>query len=55
MDTQRFVLFLIFATSLLFLWDAWQKEQYPATQAPTTAVQGTEKQAGADTAETPVP
>jgi len=55
MDTQRFVLFLIFATSLLFLWDAWQKEQYPAPQAPTTAVQGTEKQAGADTVETPVP
>ena len=55
MDTQRFVLFLIFATSLLFLWDAWQKEQYPATQAPTTAAQGTEKQAGAGTVETPVP
>ena len=55
MDTQRFVLFLIFATSLLFLWDAWQKEQYPATQAPTTATQGTEKQAGAGTVETPVP
>ncbi|SEA66707.1 membrane protein insertase YidC [Nitrosospira multiformis] len=58
MDTQRFVLFLIFATSLLFLWDAWQKEQYPATQGPKTAVQGTETQANtgtAGTAETPVP
>lgn len=59
MDTQRFVLFLIFATSLLFLWDAWQKEQYPPTQSPTSIVQqGTEKQAGlgdSETPETPVP
>ncbi|SOD40269.1 membrane protein insertase YidC [Nitrosovibrio sp. Nv4] len=35
MDTQKFVLFLIFSTSMLFLWDAWQKEQLPP--APPTS------------------
>lgn len=56
MDTQKFVLFLIFATSLLFLWDAWQKEQYPSPPAPTAAVQGSAKQppSGAQN-EAPVP
>ncbi|ARO86745.1 membrane protein insertase YidC [Nitrosospira lacus] len=33
MDTQKFVLFLIFSTSMLFLWDAWQKEQNPSPPA----------------------
>ncbi len=54
MDTQKFVLFLIFSTSLLFLWDAWQKEQYGPTPAPAT--HGTVQQpdtAGQD--HTPVP
>lgn len=37
MDTQKFVLFLIFATSMLFLWDAWQKEQLPPAPATSTA------------------
>ena len=37
MDTQKFVLFLIFSTSMLFLWDAWQKEQLPPPPAATTA------------------
>jgi len=31
MDTQRLILFLIFAFSALFLWEAWQKEHAPAT------------------------
>ena len=30
MDTQRLILFLIFAFSALFLWEAWQKENAPA-------------------------
>jgi len=30
MDTQRLILFLIFAFSALFLWEAWQKEHAPA-------------------------
>ena len=56
MDTQKFVLFLIFATSLLFLWDAWQKEQYPAPSAPTAGVQGSAKQRSTSAQnETPVP
>ncbi len=29
METKRLVLIIIFSTSLLFLWDAWQKELYP--------------------------
>ena len=29
MDTKKLVLFIIFSSSLLFLWEAWQKEQYP--------------------------
>ncbi len=37
MDTQKFVLFLIFSTSMLFLWDAWQKEQLPPPPAATSA------------------
>jgi YidC/Oxa1 family membrane protein insertase len=36
MDTQRVVLFVIFSFSLFLLWDAWQKEQRPATP-PSTA------------------
>jgi len=32
MDTQRLILFLIFAFSALFLWEAWQKENAPAPQ-----------------------
>src|SRR5438046_2788496 len=35
MDTQRLILFLIFAFSALFLWEAWQKEHAPA--APQVA------------------
>jgi YidC/Oxa1 family membrane protein insertase len=54
MDTQKFVLFLIFSTSMLFLWDAWQKEQRPPVSAP--AIQGSANQPIAGSpVETPVP
>jgi YidC/Oxa1 family membrane protein insertase len=53
MDTQKLVLFLIFSSSLLFLWDAWQKEQRPPSPASTpSAMQGS---GGGSQAETPVP
>jgi YidC/Oxa1 family membrane protein insertase len=56
MDTQKLVLFLIFSTSMLFLWDAWQKEQRPPPPASTsTAVQGSPGQAADSQEETPVP
>ncbi|MBA0014742.1 MAG: membrane protein insertase YidC [Nitrosospira sp.] len=29
MDTKKLILFMIFSTSLLFLWDAWQRQQAP--------------------------
>jgi len=29
MDTQRIILFVVFSFSLLFLWEAWQKEHAP--------------------------
>src|SRR5213075_2518575 len=35
MDTQRLILFLIFAFSALFLWEAWQKENAPAPPPQT--------------------
>jgi YidC/Oxa1 family membrane protein insertase len=31
MDTQRLILFIVFSFSILMLWDAWQKEQQPAS------------------------
>ena len=35
MDTKKLVLFIIFSTSLLFLWEDWQKEQQrPLVQSP---------------------
>lgn len=34
METRKLILIIIFSTSLLFLWDSWQKEVYPpASQA----------------------
>lgn len=34
METRKLILIIIFSTSLLFLWDSWQKEIYPpASQA----------------------
>lgn len=46
MDTQKLVLFLIFSTSLLFLWDAWQKERLAPPPA-SVATQGATGEAGA--------
>ena len=37
MDTQRLILFLIFAFSALFLWEAWQKEHAPAPPVAKSA------------------
>ncbi len=37
MDTQRLILFFVFAFSLLLLWDAWQKEHRPVVpETPTS-------------------
>src|ERR1700694_2222408 len=37
MDTQRLILFFVFAFSLLLLWEAWQKELRPPVPAsPST-------------------
>ncbi len=40
MDTQRFILLIIFGFSMLMLWEAWQKEiePKPAVVAPATGV-----------------
>src|SRR5258706_6914092 len=40
MDTQRLILFFVFAFSLLLLWEAWQKELRPAAPA-SPPTQGT--------------
>src|SRR5258706_11977040 len=40
MDTQRLILFFVFAFSLLLLWEAWQKELRPAVPA-SPPTQGT--------------
>jgi len=53
MDTQKLVLFLIFSTSMLFLWEAWQKEQYPVS--PSQPVQGAANQPSGGQHEAPVP
>ncbi|HEX8873030.1 MAG TPA: membrane protein insertase YidC, partial [Nitrosospira sp.] len=52
MDTQKLILFLIFSTSMLFLWEAWQKETRPT--APVAAVAGGSAQSSGQH-ETPVP
>ena len=48
MDTQKFVLFLIFSTSMLFLWEAWQKEQ--RLRLPLPAIEGSANQPSAGSA-----
>ncbi|BCT69485.1 membrane protein insertase YidC [Nitrosospira sp. NRS527] len=57
MDTQKLVLFLIFATSMLFLWEAWQKEQLPPPSAASvSATQGGANQTEKNSQnETPIP
>jgi YidC/Oxa1 family membrane protein insertase len=37
MDTQRLILFFVFAFSLLLLWEAWQKEHRPVIPAAPTS------------------
>src|SRR5881394_3991084 len=37
MDTQRLILFFVFAFSLLLLWEAWQKELRPVVPAAPTS------------------
>ncbi len=37
MDTRRLILFVIFAFSILMLWDAWQQKHTPAITTQTTA------------------
>lgn len=37
MDTKKLVLFMIFSTSLLFLWEEWQREQRPQSSNTSTA------------------
>jgi YidC/Oxa1 family membrane protein insertase len=39
MDTQRLILFFIFAFSLLLLWDSWEKYNRPKPVPPTPAAQ----------------
>jgi YidC/Oxa1 family membrane protein insertase len=53
MDTQKLVLFLIFSSSMLFLWEAWQKEQYAALPRP--AVEGSATQPSSGQHEAPKP
>jgi YidC/Oxa1 family membrane protein insertase len=49
MDTQRLILLLVFSMSLVFLWDAWQRQHAPApTQANAT-------QPGSGSAQVPTP
>ena len=58
MDTQRLILFFVFAFSLLLLWEAWQKELRPAAPAnpptqgqvpmPSTQAGGTPAGKGVD-------
>ena len=38
METKKLILIIIFSTSLLFLWDSWQKEMYPPTSQVKTGV-----------------
>jgi len=37
MDTKRLVLFVVFSMSILMLWDAWQRQNAPATPFPQVA------------------
>ncbi len=40
MDTQRLILFVIFSMSLLFLWQAWERDRNPPPPAPTAPAPG---------------
>ncbi len=55
MDTQRLVLFMVFTFSVFFLFDAWQKDQHPATPQTAPATSVPVPGAGAPPTATPVP
>ena len=59
MDTQRLILFFIFAFSLLMLWEAWQKDMRPPLQKPAAQqalpAPSAPAAASAKPTETPVP
>ena len=56
MDTQRLILFLIFAFSGLFLWEAWQKDHAPPTPpAAKSAAKSNELPAQVPVAAPPAP
>ncbi|ALQ50960.1 membrane protein insertase YidC [Nitrosomonas ureae] len=42
METKKLLLIIIFSTSLLFLWDAWQKELYPPSSQVMPGATSTE-------------
>jgi YidC/Oxa1 family membrane protein insertase len=54
MDTQRLILFVIFAFSALFLWEAWQREHRPPPPPVTQAAPGAAVEVPVPTA-TPAP
>ncbi|MDP3420959.1 MAG: membrane protein insertase YidC [Thiobacillus sp.] len=37
MDNQRLILFIVFSFTLLLLWEAWQDQNAPVPETPTTA------------------
>jgi len=55
MDIKKLVLFMIFSTSLLFLWDAWQREQQPPSLGPPAAKLPTNAPSTRTQDDTPVP
>jgi YidC/Oxa1 family membrane protein insertase len=55
MDTKKLILFMIFSTSLLFLWDAWQREQLPPSLGVPATKPSTSGPSARTQDETPVP
>lgn len=57
MDIQRLILFMVFSMSLLFLWEAWQKEQRPPVAVVSTTATATagDATAGQGSAGIPTP
>jgi len=55
MDTKKLILFMIFSTSLLFLWDAWQREQLPPSPGTPANKPSTNGPSARTQDETPVP
>src|SRR3989338_5144368 len=47
MDLQRLFLFLIFAFSMMLVWDGWRRHQHPDIQQSATAVTESPKQQAA--------